>query len=117
MKTNTMLTKVVAAFALALGTAFASSSALAETITSPDKACPDARSVSVKEAKWVPGLGRGMVIVDAGKALVCNSCATSATSARLTDRNSNGARMSGPVESVHDCSKSGCGGEIVAMAN
>ena len=64
--------------------------------------------IAVKEAKWVPGLGRGMVIVDAGKATVCNSCSKPVIVSRTHDRNSNGAKSSKPVKALHDCTKSGC---------
>ncbi len=78
------------------------------TRTECPSTCSDARVIAVKEAKWVPGLGRGMVIVDAGKATVCNSCSNPVIASKTHDRNSNGAKSSKPVKALHDCTKSGC---------
>ncbi|HWL15754.1 MAG TPA: hypothetical protein VNR00_09125 [Opitutus sp.] len=117
MKTKTMLTNIVAAGALALGTALVIPSAWAQTsASSVTQVCTDARTVSVKEAKWVPGLGRGVVIVDAGKALVCNSCTHAAPAARPRDRNSNGAKSTRPTKNLHDCNQGGCAGGKAALA-
>ncbi len=72
--------------------------------------CTDARLISVKEAKWVRGGGRGMTIVDAGKRLVCNSCATPVAITRPVDRNGNGPKANLPSRGLHDCTSTGCGG-------
>jgi hypothetical protein len=82
----------------------------------PRRACTDSRLVSVTATKWVRGQGRGMVIVDAGKTLVCNSCAASTVAAKTSDRNSNGPKASLPTKGLHDCSQNGCGG-MAASSN
>ncbi len=137
MKTNLLSAKLLAGIALALGTGLAIPSAtagpgsgvsiwrnkpaadktVAAPVASPEtpRACTDSRLISVKEAKWVRGLGRGMVIVDAGKALVCNSCSTLTVAAKTHDRNSNGPKASAPSRGLHDCSTGGCGGTVASL--
>jgi hypothetical protein len=132
MKTNTFRSKLIAG---AAGLAFAATAAFADqasavapanntsanvsaaqTVGSDHLAqrCTDSRVISVKEAKWVPGRGRGMIIVDAGKQPVCNSCASPVAAARLTDRNSHGAKANKPGMTLHDCTPKDCG---AALAN
>ena len=137
MKTNTFRSTLLAGAALALGTGFAIPAAVAgpgsgvsiwrdkpgATNTAPasvtpsetPRVCTDARLISVKESKWVRGLGRGMVIVDAGKALVCNSCATPVVVAKTHDRNSNGPKASMPIKALHDCTKNACGTAVASV--
>lgn len=137
MKTNMRYSKLLAGVALALGTGLIIPTAVAgpgsgvsiwrnkpaaekapaapSASVEPPRACTDSRLISVKEAKWVRGLGRGMVIVDAGKALVCNSCATPTVAAKTHDRNSNGPKASMPIKALHDCVKSGCGGTVASV--
>ncbi len=137
MKTKLRYSKLLAGVALALGTGLLIPTAVAgpgsgvsiwrnkpapektpaapSATIEPPRACTDSRLISVKEAKWVRGGGRGMVIVDAGKTLVCNSCATPTVAAKTHDRNSNGPKAALPIKGLHDCSKNGCGGKVASV--
>lgn len=95
-------------------TAAKATSAGPDVATETPRACTDARVIALKESKWVRGGGRGMVVVNAGKALVCNSCATPAPVTKTHDRNSNGPKAGKPTKVLHDCGKAGCGGAVVA---
>lgn len=134
---NAIRSKVLAGAMLVLGTSLALPTAFAgpgsgvsiwRNSPKPDKIpaapatsgtmaapCTDSRVISVKEAKWVRGNGRGMTIVDAGKTLVCNSCATPVAVSRPVDRNSNGPKAGKPSRGLHDCTKGGCGTVVASL--
>jgi hypothetical protein len=131
MKTNTLRSKLLAAAALALGTGFTISNAIAGP--GPDywrnqgkapspapsapaaptpqtvAACTDARLVSVKETKFIQANGRGpMRTVEVGKKLVCTSCATPMIVMKPSGFISKGALTPVTIRGKHDCTKAGC---------
>ena len=130
MKTSTLGSRVLAGAALVLGAGLTGSTVLAgpgsgvsiwrnkpetppsapaSAATVEASRCSDARVISVKESKWVRGLGRGMVVVDAGKAVVCDSCSTPVAAPKTHDRNANGPKAPLVTKALHDCTKAGCG--------
>jgi len=135
MKTSTLGSSVLAGAALALGAGLTVSTVLAgpgsgvsiwrnkpeappsapaPAATVEASRCSDARIISVKESKWVRGLGRGMVVVDAGKAVVCNTCSSAVAAPKAHDRNANGPKAALAAKPLHDCTKAGCGVSVAS---
>lgn len=136
MKTNSLVTKILAGTTLALFSGLLLPSAYAgpgsgvsiwrdqdkkapvvvTPATTEKRACTDARVVPVKQTTWTRNGGRGPAITTFGEKLVCSSCAVPVTSAKTTDRNANGPKAAWVAKATHDCSKSGCGTTLATVA-
>ena len=129
MKTYMLHSKLIAGVALALGTGLAVPTAIAgpgpdywrnlgkpESKSSPapaapveNKACTDARLVSVTETKptW-PNRRGPLQTVEVGKKLVCTSCDTPLIVMKPSGHNARGGMAPVAIKGTHDCAKKGC---------
>jgi|JI10StandDraft_1071094.scaffolds.fasta_scaffold00078_36 hypothetical protein len=136
MKTNLLVTKILAGTTLALFSGLALPSAYAGSgsgvsiwrdqdkkapaavapATTEKPACTDSRVVPVKQTMWTRNGGRGPVTTTFGEKRVCNSCAVSVASTKTTDRNSHSPKAAWASKATHDCGKSGCGVAVATGA-